>query len=233
MTADCLRPMTMDLPEWRRSGRFFLIAAALHGAALAYPLKVAIGEPEPPPLRVTLARPEVPTPLPVAEPSPKPRPAQPAVVAKPEKATPKPARVEAPPRPLLAMPAEPSAPPAGPTVAVAAPAPEAPAKAVATAATAPAPFSAARFDAAYLQNPKANYPPLSRRLGEEGKVLLRVRVTAEGLPATVDLEKSSNSERLDAAARRAVARWRFVPAKRGDEAVESSVIVPVVFRLES
>jgi len=30
-----------------------------------------------------------------------------------------------------------------------------------------------------------------------------------------------------------VARWRFVPAKRGDEPIEASVIVPIVFRLDS
>jgi periplasmic protein TonB len=89
-----------------------------------------------------------------------------------------------------------------------------------------------RYDAAYLNNPAPDYPALSRRLGEEGKVLLKVRVSAEGSALAVNLEKSSNFERLDEAARAAVARWRFVPARRGDEAVESSVVVPLVFRLD-
>ena len=88
-----------------------------------------------------------------------------------------------------------------------------------------------RFDAAYLHNPRPVYPPLSRRLGEEGKVLLRVRVSAEGQPIAVDVEESSNFERLDEAARQVVARWRFVPASHGDESVEATVIVPIVFRL--
>jgi protein TonB len=39
-----------------------------------------------------------------------------------------------------------------------------------------------RFDAAYLNNPKPSYPPLARRLGEEGRVTLRVHVTPDGLP---------------------------------------------------
>lgn len=233
MTAASLRPMTMDQPEWRRCGRFLLLAAALHGGVLAYPLHLASDPAEPPPLLVKLAAPAEPKPLPVVEPLPKPLPVQPAV--KPEKPAPRPARAEPPPRPLLAMPAE--APAAGPVVAVAPPAPpaapvEAPARASPVAA-APGPLSPARFDAAYLQNPEPRYPPLSRRLGEEGKVLLRVRVTPEGTVAAVDLEKSSNFERLDAAARQAVARWRFVPARRGDEVIEGQVIVPVVFRLES
>jgi protein TonB len=97
---------------------------------------------------------------------------------------------------------------------------------------APVLATAPRFNAAYLHNPAPVYPPSSRRLGEEGKVLLHVKVSAAGQPVAVDLEKSSNFERLDEAARHAVARWRFVPAKRGEEAVEGSVIVPIVFRLD-
>jgi protein TonB len=115
--------------------------------------------------------------------------------------------------------------PPGPPAAEAAPAP--------ARIAAPATVSAPLFNAAYLNNPEPKYPSLSRRLGEEGKVLLRVRVRANGLPATVDIEKSSNFDRLDEAARRSVANWRFVPAKRGDEAIEATVIVPVVFRLDN
>jgi protein TonB len=101
------------------------------------------------------------------------------------------------------------------------------------APAAPVTITAARFNAAYLNNPEPKYPPLSRRLGEEGKVLLKVRVMPDGNPGAVDLEKSSNFERLDEAARQAVSRWRFIPAKRGDEPIEASVIVPIVFRLDS
>ena len=43
MTTDRL-PLPSALPEWQRSGRFFLIAAALHVAALAYPLQLALGK---------------------------------------------------------------------------------------------------------------------------------------------------------------------------------------------
>jgi len=99
-------------------------------------------------------------------------------------------------------------------------------------ASAPASVTEARFDAAYLHNPRPVYPPLSRRLGEQGKVLLRIRVSPQGQAAAVDLEKSSNFQRLDEAASQVVAQWRFVPARRGDEAVEATVIVPIVFRLE-
>lgn len=98
---------------------------------------------------------------------------------------------------------------------------------------APAPITAARFDADYLQNPKPVYPPMSRRLGEEGKVVLRVRVSRDGHPLTVEIRQSSGYARLDDAAKNAVERWRFVPARQGDEPVEASVLVPLNFTLNS
>lgn len=104
--------------------------------------------------------------------------------------------------------------------------------AVAPAApAAPAPVTAPRFDAAYLNNPKPAYPFAARRLGEEGTVLLHVRVSADGLPVKIEVRTSSGSERLDEAARTAVAQWRFVPARQGDEVVAAWVLVPLVFKM--
>ena len=88
-----------------------------------------------------------------------------------------------------------------------------------------------RFDAAYLDNPAPLYPSTARRAGEEGRVLLRVLVSADGRAQSVELAKTSGFERLDAAAIDAVRRWRFVPARRGDAAVAAHVNVPVVFTL--
>lgn len=107
-----------------------------------------------------------------------------------------------------------------------------PPQAITAAPAAPPTVVAARFDADYLHNPAPAYPPLSRRQGEEGKVLLKVRVSAHGAALEVSIAKSSGYGRLDSAAADAVQRWRFVPAKRGDEAVDSSVIVPITFALE-
>ncbi|WP_246591019.1 energy transducer TonB [Georgfuchsia toluolica] len=117
------------------------------------------------------------------------------------------------------------------------PAATAPAPAAASTATAMAPDSAPpapsapRFDADYLQNPAPAYPSLSRRLGEEGKVVLRVFVDPSGRPSQVEIKTSSASERLDQAAQDAVRRWKFTPARRGDEAVAAWVLVPIVFNL--
>ena len=115
------------------------------------------------------------------------------------------------------------------------PQPQATAPAIVAAPT-PAPeppLVTARFDADYLQNPKPAYPHISKRLGEEGKVLLRVFVTADGSPEKIELRASSGFPRLDHAAQEAVARWRFVPAKRGEQAVTAWVVVPIVFSLKS
>jgi len=88
------------------------------------------------------------------------------------------------------------------------------------------------FNAAYLRNPAPRYPLASRRAGEQGTVTLRVLVMLDGLASRVAVEKSSGSPHLDAAALEAVKAWRFTPARQGADAVESWMLVPIVFRLE-
>jgi protein TonB len=95
-----------------------------------------------------------------------------------------------------------------------------------------APVVQARFDADYLKNPAPPYPPLSRRMGEEGKVILRVSVNPQGGADQVEIRTSSGSQRLDESAVNTVKHWKFIPAKRGDSAVQSWVLVPIVFKLE-
>jgi protein TonB len=95
------------------------------------------------------------------------------------------------------------------------------------------PVSQARFDADYLKNPAPSYPALSRRMGEEGKVILRVSVNPQGSADSVEIKTSSGSQRLDDSAQKTVRNWKFIPAKRGDTAVQSWVLVPIIFKLES
>jgi len=90
-----------------------------------------------------------------------------------------------------------------------------------------------RFGVSYLNNPAPDYPATSRRLGEEGRVLMKVLVSADGAAEDVQIEKSSGSERLDHAAIQAVKRWRFIPAKKNNQALSAYVIVPVKFSLDS
>jgi protein TonB len=148
----------------------------------------------------------------------------------PEIVPPKPRPVERRPTPVpqpttLAAPAEAPAPtriavPPAPTVQ----APAAPASA--PAQTQP------RFDADYLDNPKPPYPSISRRMGEQGRVVLRVRVDAAGLALDVQIHSSSGYTRLDNSALETVRHWKFVPARLGNEPVAATVLVPIAFSLK-
>ena len=88
-----------------------------------------------------------------------------------------------------------------------------------------------RFDADYLDNPAPRYPPLARRMREEGVVLVRVYVSPTGEADRVELKRSSGSERLDESALTAVRQWKFVPAQSAGKAVAAWVLVPVAFSL--
>lgn len=95
-----------------------------------------------------------------------------------------------------------------------------------------APITPAQFDAAYLNNPPPAYPALSRRLGEQGSVVLAVYVSENGRAENVTLKKSSGYGRLDRAAMAAVSGWHFAAARQGEQLVASWVNVPVKFVLE-
>lgn len=87
------------------------------------------------------------------------------------------------------------------------------------------------FNVAYLSDPKLDYPPAARRLRLQGTVIVRVQVSAAGLPESVRVEKSSGAELLDETALAAIRGWRFSPARRGSEPVAHWVDVPIRFRL--
>ena len=75
------------------------------------------------------------------------------------------------------------------------------------------------------------YPEIARRRGQQGRVVLHVNVSPEGMPVAVTVAESSGYASLDAAALAAVRQWRFVPATRGDTPVPAVAEVPVRFRL--
>jgi protein TonB len=71
----------------------------------------------------------------------------------------------------------------------------------------------------------------SRRLGEEGEVLLRVLVNPYGRVEQVRLQQSCGHRRLDRAAVTAVRRWHFSPARQSARPVSAWVLVPILFEL--
>lgn len=171
----------------------------------------------------------------VAPPPPAPKPQK-----QPEPKAAKPAPLPPPPQ-LMAI-ADPAPAPNAPT-GVTIPQPPAPPIAapvnVATAAPAapPAPPPPAKVelpssDADYLQNPRPAYPPISKRLGEQGKVLVRVFISTDGTAQKAELRQSSGYERLDQVALTTVQKWRYVPGKRNGVPEAMWFVVPINFVLE-
>jgi protein TonB len=76
------------------------------------------------------------------------------------------------------------------------------------------------------------YPDAARRRHEQGEVLLRVEVTADGHPTAVTVARSSGFAVLDAAAMAAVQQWYFHPATRGGVPIAARAEVPIRFRLQ-
>jgi protein TonB len=77
------------------------------------------------------------------------------------------------------------------------------------------------------------YPSTSKRLGEEGRVLVGVLILANGSVGKVEVLKSSGFPRLDSAAIEHVQRdWRFVPARLGGEAIAAWGRFGVTFQIQ-
>ena len=68
-------------------------------------------------------------------------------------------------------------------------------------------------DADYLKNPQPTYPAMSKRLGEQGKVLVRVFIGVDGIPDKAEIERSSGFKRLDKSALEYILKCRFVAGK--------------------
>jgi protein TonB len=85
--------------------------------------------------------------------------------------------------------------------------------------------------ARYRETPRPDYPESARREGREGRVLLRVLVDDQGRSKHVEINSSSGSDVLDRAAAEAIRRWRFHPARHGEQPIESWLRIPIEFRL--
>ena len=83
-----------------------------------------------------------------------------------------------------------------------------------------------------LNNPKPGYPKFSRRLNEQGQVVIRVYVGTDGNAQQGEIKSSSGYDRLDQEALRTVLRWRFVPGQRLGTPEAMWFNVPVNFVLE-
>jgi len=176
------------------------------------PMFVSLIAPEPP--KPVILPP--PPPPPVPQPSPKRPP--PVVIAAAPSPAPAPFVVPAPPPDV---PPPPVPPPVVAAVVAPQPAPPPPPKII--------PASAVQ----YLGDPPVpEYPRLSIRAGETGRVMLRIYIDEAGLPRTVQVDRSSGHVRLDEAGAAAMRKARFKPYTENGQAVAGWAFVPLDFALE-
>jgi protein TonB len=82
-----------------------------------------------------------------------------------------------------------------------------------------------------LDNPPPRFPSEARRRRIEGRVVLRLAVSAMGEVSRVEVVESAGYAILDEAAIDTVRRWIFEPARRNGRPVASTVTLPVRFLL--
>ena len=111
-----------------------------------------------------------------------------------------------------------AAPPAAP------PAPALPAPPAKTGVSIPATYAAS--------NRKPDYPAMSRRYEEQGTVVLRVLVQADGRAGAVEIKSSSGYARLDESAKATVQTWRFHPATSDGKPIAEWYQLSIPFKLQ-
>ena len=248
-------PVT-DTPDTQGAVELVMVEQQGKGATTAPPAPVpevaAPAPPEapaPPPVPPPPApRPDATAPMPPEAPAPTPVPSPPAPPDATEAAEPLPLPPPPPPPP---PPPSPPPPPPPPT-----PQPAQPSVPRQRASASPAPRSVeapeinlggtdsetnaiasgdhvipASVDAKF-RNKEPVYPPEAARRSEQGVVMLLIHVSADGLPAGVDVLQGSGYVLLDRAARDAVETWHFLPAVKDGTPLPFDMKLRVVFRLE-
>lgn len=197
-----------------------LIEAALLAAMLSG-IGAKIVKQIPKSLSVNIVQPEPPKPEPVPVPQPEMvQPPSEPTVALPdiniERPAPHTITAVAVPKPVVAPPA--------PAPVVAPPAPPAP----------PAPIPETPLQSVAATHTTPPYPEMARRMGEHGRVQLRISVAASGDITDVALTQSSGHADLDEAALEWVkSHWRYKAATRDGAGVPSQTSAVVVFDLKN
>ena len=84
-----------------------------------------------------------------------------------------------------------------------------------------------------MHSPKPLYPLSSRKLREQGLVIVKLCVNEQGIVGEAGISKSSGFHSLDQSALSTLAQWRFAPMTVSDASRFSQCFqTPVQFRLE-
>lgn len=230
------------LPAFSRNTSIVLTVVAFHVAVLwavqSGLLKRVVEVVVPAEILVEFVTPASPPPAPRATPQPK-TPTKTVTTKQPTPPVPAPTPTVAPqpaPTPLAIAPsANTPAPSAATPAATAATQSNATGSSNAPAAP-PAPPAPPKIelpssDADYLNNTKPAYPAISKRLGEQGRVVVRVFIDADGQPSQASVKQSSGFDRLDQASVETALKWRYAPGKRAGVAQGMWFDVPLNWQL--
>lgn len=220
------RPAEMSPRQTRSLAATVAVLHLAGGWALLQVPAVRASVLEAAPMMVDLLAPPAP-PTPPPPPPQTPRPLPPVLAPAPVLAAPSPAPL--PPEAFTAPAPAPVPAPVAVAAPVASPNPPAP---PALAPPAPARKRLSADAVGYLVQPPAEVPLASRRAGESGVVWLRVVVDVRGLPALVQVQRSSGFARLDTQAVTAMRQARFRPHTEDGVALEVEVIAPIEYPLE-
>ncbi len=201
--------------QWKRSSAISA-TLALHAlaalAVLAPPAYIAAQKAADPPVQaITVKREEPPPPPPPPMLEVKHKPKAPVV------------RTVAPPKPEPVR-SDPVVAEQTPMSYPATPEPERPASPAEPAETAPSALG-------YRSMKNVPYPRVAVTQHMEGTVILRVLVGVDGVPQSIDIERSSGHSVLDRAAKDAVMKWRFEPGTRDGQPFAAYGLVPIAFKL--
>lgn len=83
-----------------------------------------------------------------------------------------------------------------------------------------------------LHTPKPNYPLLSRKLREQGLVMIKLCVNQGGFVDEASVSKSSGFQSLDKSALTTLSQWRFLPLSSALNHSSQCFQAPVHFSLE-
>lgn len=83
-----------------------------------------------------------------------------------------------------------------------------------------------------LYNPKPNYPLLSRKLREQGLVMIKLCVNQSGFVDQASISKSSGFQGLDKSALTTLSQWRFLPITSNAQHSSQCFQAPIHFSLE-
>lgn len=90
-----------------------------------------------------------------------------------------------------------------------------------------------KVDAHSTQNFPPVYPKISKRLKEQGTVILSMLISAQGQIEAISIEESSGFTRLDQSALSAAAKWRYEPATINGTAIAKTYLMPIEFKLNT